>query len=372
MSHERTYNVQRPTILHVFDGFRVGGTELRTANIINALGENFRHIIISNNGNFEAKKLIQTGLRVSYIWPKISSKLFPIIQTHIRTIIKRLNVDLMVAYEWGAIDWVLANSLSPCCPMIMTVEGFEDSELFTQKKRRLWIRRLLYRRCNRVVVCSQTLYKIAKKDWKINPPKLLHIPNGVNCSIFNPGQKYVTPTNEVKLGIVASLIKLKNHIKLLKCVANISDLPVSLHIAGDGPEKDKLKHFCIEKGLSQKVHFHGHIDNTSAFLKQIDIFCLSSITEQMPMSVLEAMATGLPIVSTDVGDIKHMVSEENKPFVVDKNDDILYTDALNQLISNRSLRKSIGKANRQKCLIKYEEQVMFEKYRQLYSSCLQV
>ena len=364
-------NVEHPRILHVFDGFRVGGTELRTCNIINFLDKGFRHVIISNNGNFDAASLIKTDTDIDYIHPDTSRAPFPLSIARICRMLRSINADLMIAYEWGAIDWVLANCMARSRPMIMTVEGFEDSELFVQKRKRLMVRRLLYQRCDRVVVCSRTLYRIAMDEWKLRPPRLLYIPNGVDCSRFTPSARVRNQRREVRLGIIASLIKLKNHIKLLRCLKEVSDgLPFSLHVAGDGPELDNLRRFCRESGLADRVHFLGHVQDTEEFLKQIDIFCLSSITEQMPMVVLEAMATGLPVVSTDVGDVKLMVSEENRPFIVDSNDDGLYVRALKELIGSGPLRKDLGSANRQRCLELYDEQLMFKRYKDLYQSCV--
>ena len=364
-------NVEHPRILHVFDGFRVGGTELRTCNIINFLGKGFGHVIISNSGNLDAASLINTDTDVDYIYPDTSRVPFPLSIARICRMLRSINADLMIAYEWGAIDWVLANCMVRSRPMIMTVEGFEDSELFVQKRKRLMLRRLLYQRCDRVVVCSRTLYRLAMDEWQLRPPRLLHIPNGVDCSRFTPANRVQSQTREVRLGIVASLIKLKNHIKLLRCLKEVSDCPpFSLHIAGDGPELDNLRRFCNESGLAHRVHFLGHVQDTNEFLKQLDIFCLSSITEQMPMAVLEAMATGLPVVSTDVGDVKLMVSEKNRPFIVPSNDDTLYAQALKELIGNGLLRKDLGSANRRKCLDLYDEQLMFKRYEELYISCI--
>ena len=90
------------------------------------------------------------------------------------------------------------------------------------------------------------------------------------------------------------------------------------------------------------------------------------------MVILEAMATGLPIVSTDVGDIKLMVANENRPFVIDNDNDASYVQALKVLIENDSLRRDIGTSNRLKCLEDYDEKHIFAKYKELYFSCIDI
>lgn len=80
------------------------------------------------------------------------------------------------------------------------------------------------------------------------------------------------------------------------------------------------------------------------------------------------MACGLPVVATDVGDVLEMVSAENKNFVVDKTSDLLFEQALAKLCDDAQLRQSVGAANMHKCRAEYDERVMFQRYRALYSS----
>lgn len=361
-----------PKVLHVFDGFRLGGTEIKICNVINHFGRRLKHVIISNNGNFDAARHLKSDIDVSFLHHDTKENLQPWASLKVLNTLKNIDADLMIAYDWGAIDWVLVNRIVHYNPMIMTLEGFEDSELFMQNRRRLLIRRLLYRRCEKVVVCSKTLYNIAIDKWKIQSPRLLHIPNGVDCCKFIPSSIEARgQIREVRLGIVGSLIKLKDHIKLLRCLSELpKHLKFFLQVAGDGPELENLREFCKGKGLVDRVQFLGHVSDTPSLFKKLDIFCLASITEQMPMVILEAMATGLPIISTDVGDIKIMVAEGNKPFIVNKDDDASYIRALKALIENELFRKDIGMSNRRKCLADYDEKLMFSKYEELYFSCI--
>jgi glycosyltransferase involved in cell wall biosynthesis len=99
------------------------------------------------------------------------------------------------------------------------------------------------------------------------------------------------------------------------------------------------------------------------------VFALSSDTEQMPLSVLEAMAAGRAIASTDVGDVRDMVSEENRPFVVEQNAERL-AQAILELIEDPSRAASIGNANRARAVAVYDQSRMFESYRRLFDGDL--
>lgn len=361
----------KPKILHVFDGFRVGGTEVRTCSIINYLGSDYHHLIISSNGNFEAKSLIRDTVSIDYIQPDFVGKSRVGILYQISLLLKQIEPDLMVAYEWGAIDWVMVNSLLKVCPTLMTIEGFEETELFRQKKSRWLLRYLFYRRCAKVVACSDKLCELAGSSWKLTGDQVLHIPNGINCSRFLPVTEQEEESGGIILGIVASLIKLKNHQKLLKSMATLSgDFPVSLVVVGDGIERHNLEEQCQHLGITDRVNFVGHLQNPSSILQKLDIFCLPSDTEQMPMVVLEAMATGLPIAGTDVGDVKEMVASVNREFIVDHRDEEAFTLALVKLCRDEKLRKSVGQENLKKCQEFYDEQVMFQKYRSLYETTI--
>ena len=111
----------------------------------------------------------------------------------------------------------------------------------------------------------------------------------------------------------------------------IRDVGARLVIIGDGPERQTLERLAAELGIADRVRFAGHVAAPAAEYARFDVFALPSDTEQMPLSVLEAMAAGLPVVSTDVGDVRAMVAEENAPLLVPKDDAALA--ALDRLIA---------------------------------------
>lgn len=359
---------EKPVVVHVFDGFRVGGTEVRTCGIINALKDAYRHVVVSSTGDFSAAALIDPAIEIQYVHPVQIQGLFrPFALWRIAGMLKSFAPRLMIAYEWGAIDWVMANVFFRACPTLMTIEGFEEAELFAQKRTRLFLRRIFYRRCEKVVACSQTLCRIATQVWGLDSDRVLHIPNGVNCSNFSPALRE-EKREGVALGIVASLIKLKNHDRLLRSLAELSPFfPLTLHIVGDGPERQRLEAECRALGIAGQVRFTGLLADPAPILQKLDIFCLASDTEQMPLSVLEAMACGLPVVGTDVGDVKEMVAEANKRFIVAPGSADAYTRALRELCADRSLRQELGQANLQRCRELYDEELMCKRYQALYA-----
>lgn len=361
-------------IVHVFDGFRVGGTEVRTTQILNAIGQAYRHTIVSLNGNFDARSLLDTSLECDFLHPPLikEQQLKNIVRS--RSLLASLKPNLLITYGWSPIEWVMGNGILPLCPSLQAEEGFTDEEMFAQIPRRALLRRIFFRTCGRVVVCSKNLESIAKGTWKLPAHKIVHIHNGIDVARFDtPSDSAAQPCAEtVTLGIVASLLGVKNHLMLLEAFRRISHkVKAHLLIIGEGVERQSLQSFIDAHNLQESVKMVGHQSDPAPFIKDLDIFCLASRSEQMPLSVLEAMAASKPIVSTDVGDVAYMVSEHNRPFVVAPNDIDAYSEALEKLCKDGALRRRIGQSNRQKCCDHFTHTKMFENYRTLYDTMLQ-
>ena len=117
-------------------------------------------------------------------------------------------------------------------------------------------------------------------------------------------------------------------------------------------------------GIAGRTVFHGHVADPAPALAQLDLFAITSDTEQMPLSLLEAMAAGLPVVATDVGDVAQMVSQSNRSYVVPTDDDE-FSAALTRLIDDRSAQRQIGQANEKKARENFDEAVMAARYAEV-------
>jgi glycosyltransferase involved in cell wall biosynthesis len=113
------------------------------------------------------------------------------------------------------------------------------------------------------------------------------------------------------------------------------------------------------------VEFAGHRADPATLYGGFDIFALSSDTEQMPLSVLEAMASGLPVAATDVGDVAAMLDAANRPYVVAREDGAL-ADALAVLAARSDLRDALGAANRARAKAEFDETDMIAAWRDLF------
>src|SRR6201999_1235451 len=134
----------------------------------------------------------------------------------------------------------------------------------------------------------------------------------------------------------------KNLIRLLRAFAPLKKDAVLL-VAGDGSEMATVLEEAEKLSLGSSIHLLGRREDVRDILMQCDLLALSSDTEQMPLAVLEGMDAGLPIAAMRVGDVGHMVSRENQPFIVEGSDVELGT-AIRALVENAASRKAIGAA----------------------------
>lgn len=336
----------RPHLVHVYPSFSIGGIQVRFAALAGELGERFRHTVLSLSGGYEAAALIPADAPVRYVAPPPPARSLATRIGRHRTMLAALRPDLLLTYNWGAMEVVLANALVGL-PHIHLEDGFGPEEAMRQFPRRIWTRRIALAR-SQVIVPSHTLQTIATRIWRLDSRRVQHIPNGVA-----PLAEYRTPLSGLGLGLpvgvplivwAGALRPEKNPLRLLRAFAPLKDRAVLLLI-GDGPERGAILEEAARLGLGRRLHLLGHRTDTRDIIMQCQVLALSSDTEQMPFAVLEAMEAGLPIAATDVGDIREMVAEANRPFIVRPCDNAL-GGAIAALVADAPLRARIGQANR--------------------------
>jgi glycosyltransferase involved in cell wall biosynthesis len=250
-------------------------------------------------------------------------------------------------------------------------DGFGPEEAEHQFPRRALTRRIVLRNAV-VIVPSRRLETIATQIWKLKQRSVHYIPNGVDCSRFSHIRtEPLVPRNSMPvMGTVALLRKEKNIARMIDAFRLIRETkPCRLVIAGDGVLRAELQAQAGTLAFAHDVVFTGYTANTERILASLDLFMLSSDTEQMPMSVIEAMAAGLPIVSTDVGDVAGMVSSANAPFIVSK-DAASLARAAKQLLDNETLRRQVGAANQARAVAEFSQEKMFAAYSALFDGTM--
>lgn len=365
-----------PRLLHVHGSFSLGGKESRAIRLMNLWGDRAEHAIVSAAPQaMDARAALDPVLRVSFPdSPPLTGRPSP---ARFRALGRFLSgFDLILTYNWGAMDAVMSHRFCASSmrlpPLVHHEDGFNADEAQGLKLKRNLYRRFALQRAAAVVVPSIRLDQIARNVWR-QPARRVHlIRNGVDVARYGgqpapdalPG---LDPSpGKLLVGTLAGLRPVKNIPRLIRAVAPHRDR-LQLVVVGDGPEREAIAAEAASQGLDD-IQMMGFHPEPWRYLGLFDVFALSSDSEQFPISLVEAMAAGLPVAAMDVGDVAHMVAPENQPFVVE--DDAALSQALRTLAADSDLRDRLGRANRLRARRDFDEAAMVDAYARLYGQAL--
>lgn len=348
--------------------------------LMNAFGPTLEHAVVSAQpGAYGASVVLDPLLPVTYPerFPGLQGSPTPLRLWRIARAMR--GHDLVLTYNWGAMDAVLAHFLFQRVmrlpPLVHHEDGFNEDEAGGLKTSRNRFRRIALGGASSLVVPSRRLEAIAMTAWRQPRERVRLISNGIDCAAYGgkprpdalpglakrPGEKWV--------GTLAGLRPVKNLPRLVRAFAA---LPADWHlvILGQGPEREAILAQARESDVAARVHLPGFVADPSHAVGLFDVFALSSESEQFPISVVEAMAAGLPVASPAVGDVAEMVSAENRGYITPAGDEAALAQTLRVLAGDPDLRKRIGIANRAQAQACYDENTMICAYRSVYAEAV--
>lgn len=359
-----------PLLLHVFPTFAPAGSQMRTVRVIEGLGDRYRHLVVSTDGDLSARDRLAPDAPVEVEQPPRQGTLRRI--AWFRSLIERRRPAALLTYNWGSFDAVIARASFPDLPHAHHEDGFNRDEARRFKRRRILARRFLLRRADAVVVCSHTLERLALDLWRLPQDKVLYVPNGIDVRRYGGADRggareaLGLPRDAPVVGSVGHLRPVKNYPRLVEAVARASP-EAHVLLVGEGPERDAVRRAADRLGMSERLHLPGHRDDLPRVLAAMDVFALSSDSEQHPVSLLEAMAASLPAAATDVGDVRAVLPPEQHPFVVPPEGSEPLASAIAGLLALPTAeRAALGAANRRRVEREFSLDAMLVAYGGLY------
>ena len=364
-------------VLHVVDYLGTGGTEYATLKIIQGLsGADFEHQICTVRGfdnhlvrahHLENKIYVAGRSRSGY---QSSVSRFVKIARHVRP-------HIVHSRNWGAIEAIPAARLAGVPLVIHSEHGYEPEMLTGLPARQRVFRRAAYAMADAVFTVSEDLRSYHAKQAWISRERIRVLLNGVDAVRFAPRplerlamrQRLGIPVEGLVLGTVGRMVKIKKQEMLLRAAEVLLSrgVPVYVVLAGSGPERcDHEEIVASSPNLAGQVLFLGSAENVPEILNAMDVFVLPSLSEGMSNTLLEAMASGLPVVATRVGGNPEVIEEDRSGWLVQPGDLCDLIARLERLAADPDLRHRLGKAARDRAVSHFSLEEMIGRYRNLY------
>jgi glycosyltransferase involved in cell wall biosynthesis len=260
---------------------------------------------------------------------------------------------------------------------IHSEHGYEVDMLAGLPTRRRIIRRIAYAAADAVFTVTEELRDYHARQAWISAARIRVLPNGVDTSRFARrsgareefrGRLGLSPESVV-LGSVGRMVPIKDHKTLLQAAEPLigRGLPVQLLLVGSGPELSKHQEFVRASPiLSGRTRFVGSTAEVPSLLSAMDVFVLPSLSEGMSNTILEAMASSLPVVATNVGGNPELVEDERSGLLFQPGDVTGLKDRLERLVRDPGARQELGESARKRAVHHFSLERMILRYRDLY------
>ena len=360
-------------ILRIINRFNLGGPTYNAAYLTKYLEPDYETLLIGGQHDESEKSsmhiLENLGLKPIII-PEMQRSLNPykdqIAFKKIQNIIKEFKPDIVHTHaaKAGALGRRAAYKMG-VKQIYHTFHGHVFHSYFGSFKTRIFkeIERNLAKKSTKIIAISEIQKSELSKIHKICPEKKIEvIPLGFDLERFNTDKdskrkefrkKWNLKENEIAIGIIGRLVPIKNHTFFIDVIQELlknSKVPIRAFIVGDGEEKQNIVNYIKNKNLDFSLNYDPATFQLTSWIKEIDkvnsgmdIICLTSLNEGTPVSLIEAQASGKPIVSTKTGGIENIVLENKTALLSEKNDLDNFSKNLLSLVNNSNKRKLFSK-----------------------------
>ena len=367
-----------PVICQVLHGLRVGGAEVLAARLGRSLRGRYRfHFVCLDELGTLGEELRGEGFPVEVLErrPGVDWRL----PLRLARLLARHRTTLIHAHQYTPFFYALAARLLYRRPPVLFTEHGRWLPDYPRRKRIVFNRLLLQRR-DHVLGVGEALRQALIVNEGIPARRVGVIYNGIDLGPHaappedRSGVRREMQVRDEDFVViqVARLVPIKDHLTALRAVQRVAAaLPwVYLVVVGEGPEEPGIRHFIAENGLADHVRLLGLRSDVARLLPAADVFLLSSLNEGIPLTVIEAMAAGLPVVSTDVGGVAEVVEEGRTGLLAPAGDAEGLARQILRLAADAALRQQLGQAGRQRAFAQFSEEKMLDAYDRLYRKML--
>jgi glycosyltransferase involved in cell wall biosynthesis len=379
-SHLRIIPVDdRPTVCHVIHALGVGGAEVLVDQMVRRLSRDFRCVVavLDEIGEI-GERLIEDGFTVEHLHrqPGIDRNC----ARRLHEFANREGAQILHAHQYTPFfQAMLSRGVLGRRPVVFTEHGrhFPD----TPSRKRSIVNRLLLRSCDRLVGCGEAVRQALIQNEGLPESRIEVIYNGVDLRALGKpsagardrlrAEFGYAPTDFVAV-LVARLHELKDHQTALRAIdqARHAIPGLRLLLAGDGDQRAAIEATISERQLSQTVTLAGTRKDVADLLAASDVFLMSSISEGIPLTVIESMAARRPVVSTAVGGLPELIEHGVTGFLAPSGDHASLASSLVALHADPDLRARMAEAAARLAVEKFSLDGMLNSYRTVYREVL--
>ena len=366
-------------ILHVVDHLGKGGLENGLVNLIEHLDPaRFEHVVYAiRKLGPNADRLAKSRVQVLCQGKQDSDSRFQV--GNLAGAIRQVQPDIVHSRNWAAVEAVLAGRWVRFCKVVHSEHGLEAGVNAPEPKRRIWFRRLAYHLADRVLSVSYQLRDLHVSRTGFDPDRITVIHNGVDRTRFYPDpatrarirQEFGIAEDQFCVGCVGNLFPVKGHLTALQGIEGLAaqNRNFRLLLIGEGPEREKLESFLAQRpDWKHRVQLLGTCHRVPELLQAMDVYVLPSIAEGISNSLLEAMASGIPVVATVTGGNPEVVIDGESGLLFPIGDASMLTGHLLRLEADKKLRADLAERALRRVREEFSLDSMVGKYAQLYDS----
>lgn len=365
----------RPLVVHLVYALGVGGLETLLVDCINRMPA-YRHAVVCLTRYTDFAGRIQ---RPDVTLHALGKPPGLGLGTHLHfwRLMRRLRPTVLHTYNLAALEYAFTASMAGVPVRIHAEHGRDAGDPHGLNPKHNFLRRRIAPFVDRFIPVSEDLNRWLGEVVRIPSAKTLFIKNGVDTDKYAPGGAAATDSpwqpDDIVIGTVARVQDVKNHRLLVEALARLRALHpelaprVKLSIVGDGPLLPAVREQVAALGLQDAVWLPGARADIGALLQTFTMFALPSLAEGTPVSMLEAMACGLPVVASRVGGIPEVVDDGVQGLLVPVGDVEALAQALARYAGDAELRAAHGRAARARVEERFSMRAMLAAYGDLYA-----
>ena len=380
---KKTAVAQPPLVVHVIYRLAVGGLENGLVNLINRMSpERYRHAIVCIDDYSDFRDRIQReGVDIYALHKRPGTDLGAYVRFW--KLLRRLRPSIVHTRNLGALEFQFPAWLAGVRHRVQGEHGRDASDLHGTNRNYLLFRKLMRPLVSRYVALSQDLADWLQISAGVAPQKITQIYNGVDTERFFPGKdrrslpvKHFVPQGGIVIGTIGRMQPEKDQLSLVRAFIILLDTVergrerLRLVLIGAGPLREPAQELLRKAKAEHLAWLPGVRNDAPEIMQALDIFVLPSLIEGVSNTILEAMATGLPVVATAVGGNPELIRAGKTGMTVPAADDTALARGIQAYIDAPELRKAHGKAGRARVEKMFSMTSMVNGYLQVYDSVI--